>query len=237
MRDFNKVLGTGLGKTGTTSLHSALQILGIKTLHSRPYFDNIRKKEDAKGLKPYSMLNNKWRGYSDVSSDYRHFEKWNPNSLYIETYRDREEWIDSVITHCPCSRYPDKKLGRKQIGEWKRKHDPEIRKYFVGRDDFLLMNIASGDGWEVLCKFLEVDIPKKPFPRSNQIGKKRKIIGNIFKYHGWYQKRIKENTDFEKFFCLVGIKSERSKSSFLKYMSVGRTPEEMIQDVSNKKEL
>ena len=229
MRDFNRILGTGLGKTGTTSLFQALQILGIKTLHSRPHFVNMRLKEKQKEVAPFSLLNNRYRAYSDVSSDYRSFEKYNPGSLYIETYRDEEEWIDSVITHCPCSKYPDKKKARERLRLRKKKHDFEIRKYFCDRADFLLMNITEGDGWKELCGFLDVEIPDVPFPRSNQVGQKRRIIANIFKYYGWYDKRITEKTDLEVFFDLVGIRSERSKKSFRKYLCVGKTPHECVE--------
>ena len=32
------------------------------------------------------------------------------------------------------------------------------------KENVLIMNIIAGDGWGKLCKFLNMDIPNKPFP-------------------------------------------------------------------------
>ncbi|HEX8335676.1 MAG TPA: sulfotransferase [Pyrinomonadaceae bacterium] len=32
----------------------------------------------------------------------------------------------------------------------------------------LVMDITAGDGWEVLCPFLGVEIPDRPFPHENR---------------------------------------------------------------------
>ncbi|PIE31852.1 hypothetical protein CSA56_17255 [candidate division KSB3 bacterium] len=47
-----------------------------------------------------------------------------------------------------------------------RLHQKNARDYFQERpQDFLIMDICNGDGWETLCPFLEIDtIPDTPFP-------------------------------------------------------------------------
>lgn len=47
-----------------------------------------------------------------------------------------------------------------------RLHQKNAREYFQERpQDFLIMNIPAGDGWEKLCPFLEIEkIPEAPFP-------------------------------------------------------------------------
>jgi hypothetical protein len=47
-----------------------------------------------------------------------------------------------------------------------RLHQKNARDYFRDRpQDFLVMDICNGDGWEKLCPFLGIsDIPQKPFP-------------------------------------------------------------------------
>jgi hypothetical protein len=45
----------------------------------------------------------------------------------------------------------------------------EIKEYFKDRpDDLLVMNICAGEGWEILCPFLDCGIPKIPFPHKNK---------------------------------------------------------------------
>ena len=49
-----------------------------------------------------------------------------------------------------------------------RLHQKNVREYFHERpQDFLVMDIAAGDGWEKLCSFLEINgIPETPFPHK-----------------------------------------------------------------------
>ena len=49
-----------------------------------------------------------------------------------------------------------------------RLHKKNAVEYFQDRpDDFLIMDITNGDGWEKLCPFLEIqDIPDSPFPSN-----------------------------------------------------------------------
>ena len=43
-----------------------------------------------------------------------------------------------------------------------------VKEYFRNRpDDLLVMNICGGEGWEVLCLFLNKPIPSVPFPKLN----------------------------------------------------------------------
>ena len=53
----------------------------------------------------------------------------------------------------------------------KKLHYSERKKYFKNRpNDLLVMNICSGEGWEVLCPFLNKPIPNVSFSKEN-IGK------------------------------------------------------------------
>ena len=48
------------------------------------------------------------------------------------------------------------------------RHNDEVREYFRNRpDDFLVMDITQGDGWEVLCSFLGKQRPVGKFPQIN----------------------------------------------------------------------
>ncbi len=50
-----------------------------------------------------------------------------------------------------------------------RLHQKNAQEYFKNRpQDFLIMDIAAGDGWEKLCPFLKIDsIPATPFPHKS----------------------------------------------------------------------
>lgn len=52
-----------------------------------------------------------------------------------------------------------------------RLHQKNVREYFQDRpNDFLVMNIPAGDGWEQLCPFLEIEHwPDTPFPHQQPI--------------------------------------------------------------------
>ena len=94
-----RILGVGLSKTGTTSLHEALQILGYSSLH----FDEIRLNDILYGL----AKTPDFRRYDDVDAVtdipsayfYRELLCAYPQSKAILTLRDPDSWWRSVETH------------------------------------------------------------------------------------------------------------------------------------------
>jgi hypothetical protein len=94
-----KVLGVGLGKTGTTSLHRALQILGFKCIH----YDQIRLNDILYGLNPCPDF----RTYDDVDAVtdepaayfYRELLRAYPECKAILTVRDVDGWWRSKFLH------------------------------------------------------------------------------------------------------------------------------------------
>jgi hypothetical protein len=94
-----KILGAGLSKTGTSSLHAALQILGFYGLH----FDRDRLNEILSG----QVTQPNFRCYDDVDvvTDlpsayfYRELAAAYPDSKIILTVRDLDAWWRSVEFH------------------------------------------------------------------------------------------------------------------------------------------
>ena len=95
---------------------------------------------------------------------------------FILLQRDIKSWIKSHEYHfsteknskafTPIFSYQDRKQGI--IDKHVVKHD-EIKKYFRGRpDDLLVMNICAGEGWDKLCPFLGLPVPKRSFPHANK---------------------------------------------------------------------
>jgi Sulfotransferase domain len=172
-----KVFGIGLGKTGTSSLHRALELLGYKSLHSgdaetmglvsraidegRPLLHYLDPEPDAVldslAIRVYFYL-------ADVQY---------PGSKFILTTRDLDDWLDSRRRDIERSQQGDP--GSDQDGVLKVdvdawtaeyvEHESVVRAYFADRPDYLLVfDLIGGDGWEPLCEFLGRPVPEAPFP-------------------------------------------------------------------------
>lgn len=114
--------------------------------------------------------------YSDIqrlSVSFDVLDRQYPESKFILTTRDAEEWIDSRRRHVLRNR------ERRAAGEydgtfldiepdrWRAlydEHHDRVRRYFRDRSDLLEMEITAGDGWESLCPFLDRPTPVSAFP-------------------------------------------------------------------------
>lgn len=179
-----KVLGIGLGRTGTTSLARALQILGYKTKHCPDFhLDDdgalVVSPEDVTGFEaltdePTILV------FKAVDHDY-------PGSKFILTTRDIDSWLTSIENNGNALRefrqqfpaipvlfealYGSSTFDRELYAEAHRRHVAAIREYFADRPhDLLLMDISAGDGWAKLCPFLDKPVPDEPFPKRNVFG-------------------------------------------------------------------
>lgn len=93
------IIGAGLSRTGTKSLHLALQVLGFNSLH----FDQRRLNDILEGAEP----NPNFRRYDDVDavSDipsaffYRELFQAYPDAKVILTVRELEDWWKSIAVH------------------------------------------------------------------------------------------------------------------------------------------
>ena len=173
----SKVICIGWHKTGTSTLGVALLKLGYNVVGARldmayPLLKGDKKTPielagefDALQDVPWAML-------------FKELDKAYPGSKFILTERDENSWLNSAQKHF--------KNIHSDMHEWiygkgvlagnedlyverYRKHYREVRDYFKGREnDLLLMNFANGDGWEKLCPFLNQPIPNKAFPHENK---------------------------------------------------------------------
>ena len=97
-----KLFGLGLSKTGTTSLSSAFEILGFKSLHTPPIINS--KNGEINFQWPW------WLSKYDAMADlpvpyyYQYFDATYPNAKFILTVRDEAAWLRS------CENHFDKKL-------------------------------------------------------------------------------------------------------------------------------
>ena len=179
-----KILGIGLGRTGTRSLYLALEILGYKTKHCPEFYlddegglvispEDVREFE-ALTDEPTILV------YKDVDRQY-------PGSKFILTIREMESWYRSIENNGTALRewreqfpaipvlhqalYGNPVFEHDIYTEAHRQHVIAVKEYFADRpEDLLTMDICSGEGWETLCPFLDKEIPDISFPKTNVFG-------------------------------------------------------------------
>jgi hypothetical protein len=177
-----KIFCIGLNKTGTRSLIKGLQILGYRTVHfggprnrrsvEQALADNRPLLEDLEDADAYADI-------LALSSNFDVLDRQYPGSKFILTTRDLDEWLDSRKRHVEGNieakargEYPGNFLVI-DIEGWtaeRVEHEGRVRSYFADRpNDFLVMDIPAGDGWDLLCPFLDVPVPKKAFPRLRDV--------------------------------------------------------------------
>jgi hypothetical protein len=177
-----KVFCIGLNKTATVSLHTALEILGIRSLHwGGPETRQQVLRALGDGAPLLSYLDPSIVAFSDIEDLTYNFDRLDreyPGSRFIFTVRELDPWLDSRETHVRHNRaqyehgrYDGTFLDVDRDG-WAadyRQHARRVSEYFAARpDDLLVLDIPGGDGWEPLCRFLRRPVPDVPFPWRNR---------------------------------------------------------------------
>lgn len=94
-----KILGAGLSKTGTSSLHQALQILGYTALH----YDTTRLNDilDGSNTQPDFCRYDDYDAVTDLPAAYfyRELLAAYPECKVILTIRDVDDWWKSAVHH------------------------------------------------------------------------------------------------------------------------------------------
>lgn len=173
-----KIYCIGMHKTGTTSMEKALDKLGYRIATENSTFVPELREGRFRRLNKYL---NAYDGLSDFPFffHYKDLDRITKKSKFILTVRDEKSWIDSVLNHFGKFDYDKhgmyydgvdnpKKDPEKYLDVY-RKHNREVKEYFKDRPEHLLvMDLAKGDGWEKLCKFLDKKKPFIEFPHLNK---------------------------------------------------------------------
>jgi hypothetical protein len=176
-----KIFGIGLNKTGTSSLHRALELLGYRSVHFGGLETHdlvVRAIDERRPLLHY--LDPEPDAICDVLTVTYYFylaDVSYPGSKFILTLRDIDEWLDSRRRHVERNQQM-KEAGKYEgafltvdIDMWAieyRRHEAVVRSYFADRPaDLLAFRPQDGD-WEPLCTFLGVPAPALPFPWENR---------------------------------------------------------------------
>lgn len=178
----------GLSKTGTRSLHEALQVLGLRSVHwgGPDLATAVQRGPEIRAAverclregRPLLEDLEEADAYSDIEALSRHFDVLDeqyPGSRFILTVRAMDDWLDSRRRHVEANR--ERKARGEYAGTflevdldgWRAEmtdHVERVLAHFEGRPhDLVVLDIAAGAGWAQLCPFLGLPIPDRPFPR------------------------------------------------------------------------
>jgi hypothetical protein len=203
-----KVVGAGFGRTGTLSLKSALERLGVGPCYhmaevfSRPEHVAMWHRLAFGHPIDWDELFRGFRATVDWPSArwWREIATHFPDAKVLLSVRDPEAWYKSmsdtiyqplkepapadaleivrlqsemvrkaILAETFDNRFEDKAHA---IDVFKR-HSQEVRDTI---DPARLLTFDVREGWEPLCRFLEVPIPDEPFPRLNDTATTQAMI-------------------------------------------------------------
>jgi hypothetical protein len=172
-----KVFCIGFHKTGTKSLAVALRTLGYRVTGP----NGVRDPDIGKNV--YAMAFDLAEHFDAFQDNpwpiiYKELDEKYPGSKFVLSLRNSDSWIKSQVRHFGISETPMRKwiygVGCPQGNEkiYVRRfeaHNEDVLDYFKRRpNDLLVMNLATGDGWEKLCPFLDKIALGLPFPHANR---------------------------------------------------------------------
>jgi Sulfotransferase domain len=181
-----RIFGIGMHKTGTTSLYTALKIMGYDSAHwvgpwwARDVWREMQEQGRSVTLeKSYAMCD------LPFTFLFRELDKAYPGSKFILTLRDEDRWVESVRNHwalnsnryawdqdcfshkCHTLLYGQRHFDAEVMLNRYRQHNAEVREYFEDRPaDLLEMNMDENAGWKELCRFLGQEEPEIPYPQA-----------------------------------------------------------------------
>ncbi|MEM6556272.1 MAG: sulfotransferase family protein [Pseudomonadota bacterium] len=180
-----KVFCVGFQKTGTSSMGTALRILGYR-VHKGFRFNlpgKVQIPEPVTQAKLAKVALPLARAYTAFEDNpwcllYRELDAAYPGSKFILTRRRPEDWVDSLIRHFrdahnPTLRYIygcDSASVRppQHYTEIYEAHNRAVLTYFKDRpQDLLVFDLETAD-WDTLCDFLDRRRPRfRRYPHRN----------------------------------------------------------------------
>ncbi|EMY79940.1 hypothetical protein pgond44_14328 [Psychroflexus gondwanensis ACAM 44] len=191
-----KVIGFGLGRTGTYSLKTALEELQLGPCH---HMERVAQNMSVQLPLWNEALNNPtnfeavYEGMQSAvdwptAAFYKELHTNYPNAKFILTHRSKESWAESFGSTI-YKLLTDRENAPAPVQEWLNMVVKVIEKsgFSMGLDfdglaeryeahnkavrDLIppeqLLVYQVKEGWEPLCKFLNVEAPTTEFPRTN----------------------------------------------------------------------
>lgn len=204
-----KIIGAGMGRTGTASLKVALEALGIGPCYHMS--DVLKNPASIQGWIDAAEGNPDWdaifNGYA-ATVDNPGCNYWSelaahyPDAKVILTTRDAHKWFESTnetIHSAQFARFmknsPFGKMIQKTLWD-KMENRMQDREYMVEffnrRTAQIIASIPAerllvyqlSDGWDPLCEFLEVPVPDMEFPRINSRAETRQLLAHLMAASG-----------------------------------------------------
>lgn len=185
-----KVIGAGLGRTGTVSLKRALERLGVgRCYHMIEVFEHPEHvplwMRAAQGKPDWDTLFADYGATSDYPAClfWRQLADHYPAAKVILSVRDANGWFEStqetIFSPQNDQAWADSPIAavmRLLHGEGRDPHDRASMIAGFERHNQEVIDALPGErllvyraeqGWEPLCRFLGVAIPPEPFPHAN----------------------------------------------------------------------
>jgi len=188
-----KVIGAGVGRTGTLSLKLALERIGFgPCYHMLEVFGAARRNlplwnEVVRGNPDWDTI---FQGFSSTvdwptCTWWRELADKYPDAKVVLSTRDPESWFASVnqtilspenvagFAAGPMAEFMhgaihgafgDRVADREFMVDWYKRREAEV---IASLPPERLLVHRSRDGWEPLCKFLGVPVPAEPYPQVN----------------------------------------------------------------------
>ncbi len=178
MSAYNKIVGIGFHKTGTSSIGKLMEQLGLTCAASNMRL--IKEIQKNNWDKVWAEAD-RWDAYQDDPWNilYKEMDQQYPNSKFILTIRDTDKWLKSLLNHfgknmvsvnwiyginAPQS-HPEILIERYE------RHTTEVLAYFKDRPEDLLVidwnNTSDETAISQLCSFLKKDIPSYYYSEGN----------------------------------------------------------------------
>ncbi|MGW8194249.1 MAG: sulfotransferase family protein [Desulforhopalus sp.] len=204
-----KIIGAGMGRTGTASLKVALETLNIGRCY---HMTEVLKHPEyiqhwinaAEGNGDWDTIYN---GYSATVDNpgcnyWKELAEYYPTAKVILTSRDANTWFDStnetihsvefarfmknspfgeMIQKTMWDRMENRMQDREYMVEFFNKRSAEIIDS-IAAERLLVYHV--GDGWTPLCEFLGVPAPDTAFPRINSRNETKELLKSMMAASG-----------------------------------------------------
>ena len=204
-----KIIGAGMGRTGTASLKVALEALNIGSCyHMTEVLKNPGYIKDwldvAEGNADWNKI---FSGYSATVDNpgcnyWKELAAYYPEAKVILTTRDANKWFDStnetihsvefarfmknspfgeMIQKTMWDRMENRMQDREYMVEFFNRRSAEIIGS-IPAERLLVYQVS--DGWEPLCEFLDVPVPDMEFPRINSRNETKELLASLMAASG-----------------------------------------------------
>lgn len=166
------VIGSGLSRTGTSSLTTALKELGWTAFHFPFRFHEFRV--------TYCTHYNALVDWALLGVRPCEMRQLFPGAVFVHTHREKGAWLRSMqklelIFKC-CALLPQAKFlqtfhqiyGETSL-QWSRFYDEYEAEVRERLKPDLVLQICAGTGWQPLCAHFGLPIPPRPFPHTAEI--------------------------------------------------------------------